>query len=189
MSIWQWRLPYPAGSQNCKRYPGGTSMNNFSRRQILLAAGSTLVASPFIMRRPAMAAEFSYKYANNSASYRMNIRAKEAADKIREETGGRFELSIFPSSQLGSDTDTLSQLRSGAVEFFTLSGLFFRPSCPPRQSTVSVLPFPIVQRSGRPWTVNLAPMCVRRSRSPISLPWTKSGTMVSAISHQAQSQL
>ena len=57
-------------------------MNNFSRRQILLAAGSTLVASPFIMRRPAMAAEISYKYANNlPVSHPMNIRAKEAADK------------------------------------------------------------------------------------------------------------
>jgi TRAP-type transport system periplasmic protein len=45
------------------------------------------------------------------------------AAAIKTETDGRFELQIFPSSQLGSDTDTLSQVRSGAVEFFTLSGL------------------------------------------------------------------
>lgn len=106
-------------------------MNNLSRRQILAGTAATLVASPFIMRRPAHAAEFSYKYANNlPVSHPMNIRAQEAADKIKAETGGRFELSIFPSSQLGSDTDTLSQLRSGAVEFFTLSGLILSTLVP-----------------------------------------------------------
>ena len=51
----------------------------------------------------------------------MNLRANEAAQNIARDTGGRFELAVFPSSQLGSDTDTLSQLRAGAVEFFTLS--------------------------------------------------------------------
>lgn len=106
-------------------------MNNLSRRQVLAGTAATLVASPFIMRRPAHAAEFSYKYANNlPVSHPMNIRAQEAADKIKAETGGRFELSIFPSSQLGSDTDTLSQLRSGAVEFFTLSGLILSTLVP-----------------------------------------------------------
>lgn len=106
-------------------------MNNLSRRQVLAGTAATLIASPFIMRRPAHAAEFSYKYANNlPVSHPMNIRAQEAADKIKAETGGRFELSIFPSSQLGSDTDTLSQLRSGAVEFFTLSGLILSTLVP-----------------------------------------------------------
>jgi hypothetical protein len=53
----------------------------------------------------------------------MNVRAREMAAAIKQETGSRFELQIFPSSQLGSDTDTLTQIRSGGVEFFTLSGL------------------------------------------------------------------
>ncbi len=106
-------------------------MNNLSRRKVLIGTAATLVASPFILRRPAAAAEFSYKYANNlPVTHPMNLRAQEAADKIKEETGGRFELSIFPSSQLGSDTDTLSQLRSGAVEFFTLSGLILSTLVP-----------------------------------------------------------
>ncbi|MBV9812642.1 MAG: TRAP transporter substrate-binding protein, partial [Acetobacteraceae bacterium] len=37
---------------------------------------------------------------------------------------------IFPNNQLGSDTDTLSQLRNGAVEFFTLSGLILATLVP-----------------------------------------------------------
>src|SRR3546814_2583284 len=60
----------------------------------------------------------------------MNKRAKEMAKKIEEETDGRFKLQIFPSSQLGSDTETLNQLRSGAVEFFTLSGLILSTLVP-----------------------------------------------------------
>src|SRR6478736_1010167 len=45
------------------------------------------------------------------------------AAAIKTETNGRFDLQVFPNNQLGSDTDMLSQLRSGGIEFFTLSGL------------------------------------------------------------------
>jgi len=40
------------------------------------------------------------------------------------------DIQIFPNSQLGSDTDTLGQLRAGAVEFFTLSGLILSTLVP-----------------------------------------------------------
>src|SRR5271154_2874414 len=52
------------------------------------------------------------------------------AAAIKQETNGGFEQQIFPSSQLGSDTDTLSQVRSGGVEFFTLSGLILSTLVP-----------------------------------------------------------
>jgi tripartite ATP-independent transporter DctP family solute receptor len=52
----------------------------------------------------------------------MNQRALQAAEKIRAESKGRMQINIFPAGQLGSDTSMLSQLRSGAIEFFTLSG-------------------------------------------------------------------
>ena len=95
-----------------------------------LALGAAAGAGVFSIRR-AHAAEFTYKYANNlPISHPMNKRAQEAADKIQEETKGRFELKIFPSSQLGSDTDTLGQIRNGAVDFFTLSGLILSTLVP-----------------------------------------------------------
>jgi tripartite ATP-independent transporter DctP family solute receptor len=84
-----------------------------------------------IASRPASAAEFSYKFANNATdSHPLNVRGKEAAARVREKTGGRVDIQVFPNSQLGSDTDTLSQLRSGAVEFFTLSGLILSTLVP-----------------------------------------------------------
>ncbi len=105
-------------------------MPSISRRTLALGAAALPLVS--IRSRPAHAAEFTYKFANNTpVTHPMNIRAKEAADRIHEATGGRMELQVFPNNQLGSDTDTLSQLRSGAVEFFTLSGLILSTLVPP----------------------------------------------------------
>ncbi|MGC1776940.1 MAG: TRAP transporter substrate-binding protein [Xanthobacteraceae bacterium] len=103
-----------------------------SRRRVL-AAGTAIVSAavgaPFVAR--AQAAKFTYKYANNLPdTHPMNIRAREMAAAIKKETDGAFDLQIFPSSQLGSDTDTLSQVRSGGVEFFTLSGLILATLVP-----------------------------------------------------------
>ena len=102
-----------------------------SRRR-MLAGGSILLVSvtaPRIAR--AQQAQWVYKYANNlPEAHPMNVRAREMAAAIKQETNGRFDLQIFPSSQLGSDTDTLSQIRSGGVEFFTLSGLILSTLIP-----------------------------------------------------------
>jgi tripartite ATP-independent transporter DctP family solute receptor len=99
---------------------------NLSRRHLVAAGASTFLAgavgAPFVAR--AQQAQWTYKFANNlPETHPMNVRAREVAAAIKQETNGRFDLQIFPSSQLGSDTDTLSQVRSGGVEFFTLSGL------------------------------------------------------------------
>jgi tripartite ATP-independent transporter DctP family solute receptor len=101
-----------------------------TRRAALLAgaaAGATL-AMPWVARA---APEFSMKYANNvPLTHPLNVRAKEAMDRIKAQTNGRVDIEIFPNNQLGSDTDMLSQLRSGAIEFFTLSGLILSTLVP-----------------------------------------------------------
>lgn len=106
---------------------------SFSRRVLLKASAATVVlgsmGTPFVAR--AQKAEFSYKYANNLPdSHPLNIRARDMAATIKSETDGRVDMQIFPSNQLGSDTDLLSQLRSGGVEFFTLSGLILAALVP-----------------------------------------------------------
>jgi TRAP-type transport system periplasmic protein len=102
-----------------------------TRRALVKAS---LVSAPLLALRgrPAAAAEFSYKFANNlPATHPLNLRGGEAVARILEATGGRVEIRLFPNNQLGSDTDVLSQLRSGAVEFFTLSGLILSTLVPP----------------------------------------------------------
>lgn len=100
-----------------------------SRRTLLQGTASAALVGSFGVR--AQSAEFTYKYANNlPVTHPMNLRAKEAADRIKQETGGRVEIQIFPNNQLGSDTDMLSQVRSGGVEFFTLSPLILSTLVP-----------------------------------------------------------
>ena len=104
-----------------------------SRRTVLKAsAAATLlggVGMPFVAR--AQSAEFVYKYANNLPdTHPLNVRAREMAANIKAETNGRVDLQVFPNNQLGSDTDMLSQIRSGGVEFFTLSGLILATLVP-----------------------------------------------------------
>ena len=80
-------------------------------------AGAAVVTSlAFGIRRArAQAAEFVFKFGNNvPATYPLNVRVSQAAERIKGATGGRFDLQIFPAGQLGTDTDMLSQVRSGA---------------------------------------------------------------------------
>src|SRR5450830_2036493 len=98
-------------------------MAKMTRRNLMTGAAAGAFAITTSVRRGS-AAEFTYKYANNlPVAHPMNVQAQKAAENIKAETNGRFELRIFPNNQLGSDTDMLSQLRSGAIEFFTMSGL------------------------------------------------------------------
>jgi tripartite ATP-independent transporter DctP family solute receptor len=102
------------------------------RRHLIGASAATALGTllPLQFAR-GQAAEFTYKYANNlPPTHPLNVRTKQMADAVRAETGGRLDIQIFPASQLGSDTDTLSQLRAGGVEFFTLSGLILSSLVP-----------------------------------------------------------
>ena len=104
---------------------------DITRRQILAGAAAAGTLALPATRAFAQKAEFTYKYANNlPVSHPMNLRAKEMADAIRAETKGRVDIQIYPNNQLGSDTDVLGQLRSGGVEFFTLSGLILSTLVP-----------------------------------------------------------
>ena len=101
-----------------------------SRRSLALGAAALPLFA--IRTRPAGAAEFTYKMANNTPmTHPLTVRMQEAAGRVLKATDGRVEIRIFPNSQLGSDTDMLSQIRNGGLEFFTLSGLILATLVPP----------------------------------------------------------
>jgi TRAP-type transport system periplasmic protein len=108
-------------------------MSDLSRRALILA-GAAGAALPLVSIRthPARAADYTLKLANNSpVTHPQTVRQQEAADRIRKATNGAVDIQVFPNNQLGSDTDMLSQLRSGAIDFFTLSGLILSTLVPP----------------------------------------------------------
>ena len=98
-------------------------MVDSSRRRAVLAGAAAVLAAPVLLRWPAHAAQINLKVGNNlPVLHPMNVRLSEAVLNIREETGGQVEMETFPNSVLGGDTDMLSQLRTGALEFLLMSG-------------------------------------------------------------------
>lgn len=95
-------------------------------RRSVLRTFSAVSAAGIASALPARAqtAEFSMKYGNNlPVTHPLNVRAQEAMDRILKESKGRVDIKIFPNNQLGGDTDMLSQVRSGGIDFFTPSAL------------------------------------------------------------------
>jgi tripartite ATP-independent transporter DctP family solute receptor len=100
-----------------------------TRRQVLAGASALPLFS--ILTQRADAAEFELKYATGQdPTHPVNLRAKQALDRIREATSGRVDIKLFPANQLGSDTDLLAQVRNGSVDFFNLSSLILATFVP-----------------------------------------------------------
>ena len=98
-------------------------MKSLSRRRFAALGAMTTIAAATPLRY-ARAAEFSFKLGTNVPdAHPLNVYARRAAEEIRQATDGRFELQVFANNQLGGDSDMFSQLRSGALECFTLSGV------------------------------------------------------------------
>ena len=96
----------------------------------MLASSASTAIIPLI-GRPARASEYKIKFGHNTnVNHPLHIRATEMAERIRSATNGRVDVQVFPAGQLGSDTDMLSQLRSGGLEMMTLSGLILSTLVP-----------------------------------------------------------
>ncbi len=90
-----------------------------ARRQFLTAG----VAIPFfaIGARKSLAAEFPLKMVTVAeASHPLNIRSQEAIERIKNATGGRVAMSLFPGSKVGQDR-LFKQLRYGEIALYSTS--------------------------------------------------------------------
>ena len=99
-------------------------MLRVSRRSLLKS--SAIIAAGSLLKSPAIhaqAAPLKLKFGNDlPATHSVNVRLKEAIEAIGTETNGQLAISLFPNNQLGSDTDMMTQLRSGALELATMPG-------------------------------------------------------------------
>jgi tripartite ATP-independent transporter DctP family solute receptor len=86
-------------------------------RFVRTAAAASVFASVGILRRPAGAAEFTFKLANDQVpTHPMTTASAAAAKRIAEASNGRLDISLFPNSTLGGDPQMLAQVRSGSIE-------------------------------------------------------------------------
>ena len=75
---------------------------------------------------PALAqgAKVSLKVGGQFADSHPSSKAMEAAcAEIRQQANGRIDIQFFPNAQLGSDAAMLTQVRSGALDMMTASGI------------------------------------------------------------------
>lgn len=89
------------------------------------AAGATaaIAAAPAFIRSAGAAAQFQYKHGHHlPATSPIHIRYVQMWDAVRRETNGRVDVQVFPANQLGTPPAMLTQLRTGAIQFFTASG-------------------------------------------------------------------
>lgn len=114
-------------------------MKHLSRRTFVgTLSGAAVALTGGFKRARADKAEFTLKFGNyQPLSHPNTIRSREASAAIAAESVGRIDLQVYPSAQLGSDTDMLSQLRSGAIDMMVLSPLTLATLVPVSQvSTV-----------------------------------------------------
>jgi tripartite ATP-independent transporter DctP family solute receptor len=79
------------------------------------AAAATLVPGAAFAQAPG---KFSMKIAISiPESHPTTAALKAACADILKESNGRLAIDVYPNGQLGSDTDTVSQVRSGAIDF------------------------------------------------------------------------
>ena len=84
-----------------------------------LAAGALAATRPARAQSP----KYTLKFGSDTPeTHPTTVRLREASARVLAETGGQVKIDVFPNNQLGSDTDMLSQLRSGGLEMMVLPG-------------------------------------------------------------------
>ena len=90
-------------------------------RRAFVAGAVGAYASIGLLTRPAGAAEFSYKLGSDLPASHPNVIAlNDAAAKVTSDSGGRLEIKVYSDNVLGGNTQTLAQVRSGALEMVTM---------------------------------------------------------------------
>ena len=118
-------------------------MPHLDRRNFLALGAFAGTAAACGLARAQAAAEFKFKLGTDlPASHSVNVRLREAIDAIAAETKGRVAIQLFPNNQLGSDSDMMSQVRSGALELATFPGTVMSTLVPATSLTGVGFAFP-----------------------------------------------
>ena len=113
-------------------------MLRFAR--FVLVAAALSVASGVAVAQP-VKLKWAHVYETSEPYHKWSV---WAADEIKKRTGGRYEIAVFPASQLGKETDINQGLQLGTVDII-ISGLSFAARTMPR---IGVGYYPYTFRDG-----------------------------------------
>jgi tripartite ATP-independent transporter DctP family solute receptor len=87
---------------------------------ISIGSAAALWAAPSIAQSKKVSLKVGGQFADSHPSSKA---MEEACADIRRQSEGRIDIQFFPSAQLGSDAAMLTQVRSGALDMMTASGI------------------------------------------------------------------
>lgn len=94
-----------------------------SRRQFAATIAGAGIAATLPTHFAFAQSEIRLKYGTAfPADHPGTLRIKEASEAIKKDTGGKVDLQVYPTSQLGSEPDMISQTRAGAIDFMSTAG-------------------------------------------------------------------
>lgn len=97
---------------------------NFIGNGLLTAAAASTVS----FSSQARAATHSLKWSSGfPSSHPTSELLRNAFDEIKAASNGEVEIKLFADGQLGSEADTMSQLRNGAIDFLVAAGVSVAP--------------------------------------------------------------
>ncbi|MDB5856415.1 MAG: dicarboxylate transporter, DctP subunit [Ramlibacter sp.] len=109
-------------------------------KQITGAAMATLASGAAFAQGPG---KYNLKIAISLPdSHPTPVALKAACAEILKQSNGRLAIEVFGNGQLGSDTDTMSQVRSGAIDFICTAGQIYGNLAPATMITGMAFAFP-----------------------------------------------
>jgi tripartite ATP-independent transporter DctP family solute receptor len=111
--------------EGCSKRPptGDLALSTHPSRRTALATAAAAFASIAILPRGVRAAGTTFKLGHDLfPAHPLHIRLHEFAENVKAATNGELEITVFPSSLLGGDTQMLAQVRSNAMQMFAGPG-------------------------------------------------------------------
>ncbi len=103
-------------------------MRTLSKLMLSLAAFATATALAVAPAAAQTKLKWAHVYETSEPFHKWSV---WAADEIKKRSNGRYEVSVFPASQLGKETDINQGLQLGTVDMI-ISGLSFAARTTPR---------------------------------------------------------
>jgi TRAP-type transport system periplasmic protein len=115
-----------------------------NRRAVLktIASVAAITSTPLAFAQPVKTYKLGISLAQSHPTV---IGLQAACAEILAETKGKLAIEVFPNSQLGSDADMVSQVRSGAIDFVATAGGVWANLIPVAGITGTPFAFPSLQ--------------------------------------------
>ena len=95
------------------------------------SAALAAFASIAIVRAPARAAQYTFKWAHaTQLNHPLHVNAVRVKNAVAKRSKGRLAIELFPNNTLGGDPAMLTQVRTGAIQLYAGYGGIFSSIAP-----------------------------------------------------------